>query len=220
MKIFIDTADRTIISKWAKTGILDGVTTNPSHLSKQGGNMREILKDICQMLPGGDISIEVVEKAPDAVYEQALEIAEFAENAVVKIPFAEEYLPVINKLTTQGVALNITLVFTPLQGLLVAKLGVNYISPFMGRWEEIGVDSVNVLQDFVSMIENYEFDTEILAASVRTIMHWQEAMLAGADVATIPPALLESVVKHPLTEKGIKIFDEDWKKLGKTSLFD
>lgn len=220
MKIFIDTADRTIIGKWAKTGILDGVTTNPSHLSKQGGNMREILQDICQMLPEGDISIEVVEKAPDAVYEQALEIAEFAKNAVVKIPFAEEYLPVINKLTTQGVALNITLVFTPLQGLLVAKLGVNYISPFMGRWEEIGVDSVNVLQDFVSMIETYEFDTEILAASVRTIMHWQEAMLAGADVATVPPALLEQVVKHPLTEKGIKIFDEDWKKLGKTSLFD
>lgn len=220
MKIFIDTADRTIISKWAKTGILDGVTTNPSHLSKQGGNMREILQDICQMLPEGDISIEVVEKAPDAVYEQALEIAEFAKNAVVKIPFAEEYLPVINKLTTQGVALNITLVFTPLQGLLVAKLGVNYISPFMGRWEEIGVDSVNVIQDFVSMIETYEFDTEILAASVRTIMHWQEAMLAGADVATVPPALLEQVVKHPLTEKGIKIFDEDWKKLGKTSLFD
>ncbi|MBS1988245.1 fructose-6-phosphate aldolase [Candidatus Dependentiae bacterium] len=220
MKLFIDTADRTVISRWAKTGILDGVTTNPSHLSKQGGNMREVLKDICQMLPDGDISIEVVEKEPQAVYEQALEIAEFAENAVVKIPFAEEYLPIINRLTTQGIPLNITLVFTPLQGLMVAKLGVNYISPFMGRLEEIGVSSTTVIQDFVSMIENYEFDTEILAASIRTLSHWHEAMLAGADVATLPPALFEQAVKHPLTEKGIKIFDEDWKKLGKKSLFD
>jgi len=220
MKLFIDTADRNEISRWAKTGILDGVTTNPSHLSKQGGNMRAVLKDICQMLPDGDISIEVVEKEPQAIYEQALEIAEFAENAVVKIPFAEEYLPIINRLTTEGVALNITLVFTPLQGLMVAKLGVNYISPFMGRLEEIGVNSTNIIQDFVSMIENYEFDTEILAASIRTLMHWQEAMLAGADVATLPPALFEQAVKHPLTEKGIRVFDADWKKLGKTSLFD
>lgn len=220
MKLFIDTADRTLISRWAKTGILDGVTTNPSHLSKQGGDMRAVLKDICEMLPDGDISIEVVEKEPQAVYEQALEITEFAENAVVKIPFAEEYLPIINRLTTQGIPLNITLVFTPLQGLMVAKLGVNYISPFMGRLEEIGVNSSSVIQDFVSMIENYEFDTEILAASIRTLSHWEEAMLAGADVATLPPALFEQAVKHPLTEKGIKIFDEDWKKLGKKSLFD
>lgn len=220
MKLFIDTADRTVISRWAKTGILDGVTTNPSHLSKQGGDMRAVLKDICQMLPDGDISIEVVEKEPQAVYEQALEIAEFAENAVVKIPFAEEYLPIINRLTTQGIPLNITLVFTPLQGLMVAKLGVNYISPFMGRLEEIGLNSTTIIQDFVSMIENYEFDTEILAASIRTLSHWQEAMLAGADVATLPPALFEQAVKHPLTEKGIKIFDEDWKKLGKKSLFE
>lgn len=219
MKIFIDTADRTTISKWEKTGIIDGVTTNPSHLSKQGNNTREVLKDICEMLPEGDISIEVVAKEPQAVYEQALEISEFSENVVVKIPFAEEYLPVIHKLTNQGVALNITLVFTPLQGLMVAKLGVNYISPFMGRWEEIGVNSTAIIQDFVSMIDTYEFDTEILAASVRTLMHWQEAMLAGADVATLPPALLEQAVKHPLTEKGIQIFDEDWKKLGKSTLF-
>lgn len=220
MKLFIDTADRTVISRWAKTGILDGVTTNPSHLSKQGGDMRAVLKDICQMLPDGDISIEVVEKEPQAVYEQALEIAEFAENAVVKIPFAEEYLPIINRLKTEGIPLNITLVFTPLQGLMVAKLGVNYISPFMGRLEEIGLNSTTIIQDFVSMIENYEFDTEILAASIRTLSHWQEAMLAGADVATLPPALFEQAVKHPLTEKGIKIFDEDWKKLGKKSLFE
>lgn len=220
MKIFLDTADRSIISRWSKTGILDGVTTNPTLLSKQGGNTREILKDICQMLPDGDISIEVVEKEPQAVYEQALEISEFADNAVVKIPFAEEYLSIIDRLTDKGIPLNITLVFTPLQGLMAAKLGVDYISPFIGRWEEIGIGGLDILEDFVSMIDDYDFNTEILAASIRSIMNLQEAMRAGVDVATVPPTILEQAVKHPLTEKGIKIFDEDWKKLGKKSLFE
>ncbi len=219
MKIFLDTANRDVIKKWMPTGIIDGITTNPSHLSKEGGDIQSVLKDICNMVPG-DVSIEVVEKTPDAVYKQAHEIAKFASNVVVKIPFAEIYLPVMKKLISENVRINVTLVFTTLQALLVSKLGVTYLSPFVGRWDEIGVPGTSLLNDIVNLKHTYDFKTEILAASLRTIPHWQEAALAGADIATVPPALLEAATKHPLTERGIEMFDNDWKKLSKTSLFE
>ena len=219
MKIFLDSADRKQIEKYLATGLVDGVTTNPSLLATQGANSKEVLLDILRMVPG-DVSIEVVEKSPEAVYAQAHQIAKLGDNAVVKIPFAFEYLPTIAKLVEEEVKLNITLVFNALQGLMVAKLGVSYISPFIGRLDDIGSDGMVLIEDLVSLKQQYEFPSEILAASIRHVMHWERAALLGADVATIPPALIEAACHHPLTESGIKKFDADWQKLGKKSLLE
>jgi len=218
MKIFLDTANRELIKKLLPTGIVDGVTTNPSLLSKEGGDIKKVLADICALV-AGPVSVEVVEKQPDAVLKQARQIAAFAKNVVVKIPFAHEYLPVIKTLVAEGIPLNITLVFTPLQALLVAKLGVQYISPFLGRWDDIGVDSYALLEETMTIKELYDFDSQILAASIRSMAQWQKVAQTGADVATIPPAVLEQVFKHPLTAQGIKQFDEDWQKLGVQNFF-
>ena len=218
MKIFLDTANRSLIQQWLPTGLVDGITTNPTHLSKEDPDSAKVLREICAMVPG-HVSIEVVEKSPDAVYAQALEISKFASNVVVKIPFAAQYLPVISKLAKQGVKINVTLVFTSLQALMVAKLGVTYISPFVGRWDEIGVDGLECLASIIDIKNNYEFESEILAASIRHLVHWQRAAELGADVVTVPPAILEAAMKHPLTERGIEMFDADWKKLGKAKLF-
>lgn len=217
MKIFLDTANRDMIRKWMPTGIIDGVTTNPSLLSKEGTSTKEVLLDICKMVPG-DVSIEVVKKAPQDVYAQAKEIAQLSDNVVVKIPFAFEYLPVIDKLVKEGVKINVTLIFSLLQALLVAKLGVTYISPFIGRWDDIDVNGIELIGKLVHMVGVYGFESEILAASIRHIMHWHEVVLTGADVATVPPKLLDKIMVHPLTQKGIVKFDEDWNKLGKEEL--
>ncbi len=218
MKLFLDTANRDLITRWAKSGVIDGVTTNPSHLAKEGQDTKAVLQEICALLPDGDISIEVVVKDPEAVYKQAKEIAALAENVVVKIPFAEQYLPVIDKLTEEGVRLNITLVFSLIQALLVAKLGVSYISPFIGRLEDIDANGMELIGDMRQVMDNYGYESEILAASLRSVMHLHDAALLGADVATIPPGLLDKVFKHPLTLQGIEKFDADWASLGKKEL--
>ena len=217
MKIFLDTANREMIKKWVATGIIDGVTTNPSLLTKEGVNTKEVLVDICKMV-SGDVSIEVVKKNPADVYKQAKEIAELAPNVVVKIPFAFEYLPVIKKLVQEGVRINVTLIFSLLQALLVAKLDVTYISPFIGRWDDIDINGIELIGKLTHMTERYGFASQILAASIRHLMHWHETVLFGADVATVPPKLLDQIMNHPLTVKGIKKFDDDWNKLGKTEL--
>ena len=217
MKIFLDTADRKEIKKWVTTGIVDGITTNPTHLSKQGIETKKVLLDICQMVPG-NVSIEVVEKEPERVYQQAKEISQLANNVVVKIPFAYEYLSVIDRLVKEDVRINVTLIFSLLQALLVAKLGVTYISPFIGRWDDIDVDGIDLIPELMIMKETYGFTSEILAASIRHLMHWHHATLAGADIATVPPTLLEKLMNHPLTERGIAKFDADWKKLEKKTL--
>lgn len=217
MKLFLDTADRNAIKKWIPCGIIDGVTTNPSLLSKEGHNSKEVLLDICKMVEG-DVSIEVVEKEPQKVYAQAKEIASLAKNVVVKIPFHEEYLPVIAKLVREDVKVNVTLVFSLLQALIVAKLEVDYISPFIGRLDDIDIDGIELVEDIKTMLDNYDYGSELLAASIRTPRHLHDAIIYGADVATIPPALLEQIMKHPLTEQGIAKFDADWKKLGKSNL--
>lgn len=220
MNIFLDTADREMIKKWLPTGLIDGVTTNPSLLAKQGSNSKQVLLDICDMVDG-DVSVEVVEKEPNAVYKQAKEIAALAENVVVKIPFAMEYLPVIDRLSSEDVELNITLVFSTLQALMVAKLDVTYISPFIGRLDDIGATGVELIEDLIEMKDCYEdFDSEILAASIRTVDHWKQVALMGVDVVTLPPAILEKAMKHPLTDKGIIAFDSDWAALGKKSLLE
>lgn len=216
MKIFLDTANRELIKQWLPTGLIDGVTTNPTHLSKEGADIKQVLRDICSMVDGL-VSIEVVEKEPAAVLTQARQIAKFATNVAVKIPFAQQYLPIIKTLVNEGIKINVTLVFTPIQALLVAKLGVELISPFVGRWDEIGVDGIQLLEEVVNIKELYDFSSEILAASIRSVLHWQRVAQTGADVVTLPPAVFEQAMQHPLTERGIAMFDNDWKKLGKTS---
>ncbi|KKQ33457.1 MAG: putative transaldolase [candidate division TM6 bacterium GW2011_GWF2_37_49] len=217
MKIFLDTANREQIKKWVATGLVDGVTTNPTLLSKEDPDSKKVLLDICKMVDG-PVSIEVVEKAPDAVFAQAKEIAKLASNVVVKIPCAVEYFSVIKKLVEEDVKINVTLVFSELQALMVAKLGATFISPFIGRLDDIGVSGIGVVENLVTIKQNYEFDSEILAASIRSVAHLQSVALAGADIATVPTNVLEAACKHPLTEIGIKLFDADWNKLNKTSL--
>lgn len=217
MKLFLDTADRALIKRWMPTGIIDGITTNPTHLSKEGPNTKEVLLDICDMVPG-DVSIEVVEKEPEKVYQQAREIAALAGNVVVKIPFAEQYLPVINRLVQEGVAINVTLIFSLVQALIVAKLNVRYISPFVGRWDDIDINGIELIHELRTVMDNYGFASQILAASLRHLMHVHEAALYGADVATVPPTIFDKLMHHPLTEQGIAKFDADWKSLGKKSL--
>ncbi len=217
MKIFLDTANRDLIKKWSDAGVIDGVTTNPSLLSKEGPNTKEVLTDICKMVDG-DVSIEVVKKDPKDVYDQAIQISKLAKNVVVKIPFAQEYLPVIKKLAQEGVKLNITLIFSLIQATLVAKMGVKYISPFIGRWDDIDIDGMEIVEKIMIAKENYNFKSEVIAASVRHVMHWHQSILLGAEVVTVPPQLLEKVMYHPLTSKGIELFDADWAKLGKEDL--
>jgi transaldolase len=219
MKIFLDTASRDAIKKWLPTGLVDGVTTNPSLLSKEGSSPKDVLIDICSMV-SGPVSIEVVEKAPEAVYKQACEISKFAPNVVVKIPCTVEYLPVIYKLGKEGVKINATLVFSEIQALLMAKLGVSFISPFIGRWDDIGQDGIAIINEIIEVKRQYDFSSEILAASIRTVYHWKAVAGMGVDIVTVPPKVLEQAIKHPLTDNGIALFDSDWQKVGKKNLFE
>lgn len=214
MKIFLDTAHFLSIEKGHETGLIDGVTTNPTHLSKESGDIVMLLKKICKLMEPDDVSIEITENEPAAVYKQAREIAALASNVIVKIPCALEFTPVIKQLVKEGVAINITLLFSVNQGLLMSKLGVKYISPFIGRLDDIDAEGITVIQDLKKVFENYYCSTQILAASLRSTIHVTEVALAGADVATIPVPLFESLLNHPLTDRGRKLFDNDWKKLG------
>jgi transaldolase len=214
MKIFLDTADYAAIKEWSTTGVLDGVTTNPTHLSKEGKNPTERILEICSLLPDGVISVEVVETDPDAVYKQARAIFDLADNIAVKIPCHKDYYAVIKRLVQEKVPLNITLVFSLAQGLMMSKLGVDYISPFVGRLDDSGSDGMELIVQLRCMLNRYQFSTQLLAASIRDVAHFANSVLAGADVATVPVEVLEKVVKHPLTDKGMVQFIEDWKKLG------
>lgn len=214
MKLFLDTAHLKDIATWHETGIIDGVTTNPTHLSKEGGDPKKLIKDICALMKGYDISVEVTETEPNAIYKQAKEIASIADNVVVKIPCHHNFYAVIDKLTKEGIAINVTLVFTLIQGMIMAKLGVRYISPFIGRWNDIDVDGNAILEEMRYMIDDYQYDTEILAASIRTVRDVHDAILRGADVATLPVNVMEKMTTHPLTDKGIELFLADWQKLG------
>lgn len=214
MKLFLDTADIQLIKNWAPSGLIDGVTTNPTHLSKAGGDPIELIKKICEVLPHGDISVEVTQKDPEAVYQQARQIAAIADNVVVKIPCYADYYPVIARLIKDGIAVNITLVFSVSQALCMAKLGVDYISPFVGRLDDIGQDGMGVLADICTMVAQYGFESQVLAASVRTVAIAESALLVGADAITVPGAILHEMATHTLTDAGMKQFAVDWKKLG------
>ena len=214
MHIFLDTADVAAIERWIATGIIDGVTTNPSLLSKAGADPKEQIKKICNLVPKGDISVEVTEKEPEAVYRQAKTIAALGPNIVVKIPCHTDYYPVINRLAHEDVKLNITLVFSLIQGMMMCKLGARYISPFIGRWDDIDVEGVQLLLEMREMINTYDYATKLLAASIRGVRHLHYAIRSGADVTTVPVAVLEKSLSHVLTDQGIKKFDADWQKLG------
>lgn len=214
MKIFLDTANRKSIEKWVKSGLIDGVTTNPSHLSKEGSDPKAVVKDICEMLPQGDISVEITQEEPAEVYKQAREIAALSDNIVVKIPCHPAYFTLINQLVSEGVAINITLLFSVMQGIMMAKLGVRYVSPFIGRLHDIGSDGLQLISDLRQAFDEHGFYTEILAASTRTVHNLQEVALIGADAVTVSVENFEKAMHHPLTDKGMRIFLEDWQKLG------
>ncbi len=217
MKIFLDTADIEDIQKWIQTGVVDGITTNPTLLARQNVDPRQHILKICEIVGGRPVSVEVTEKEPEKVYKQALKITELADNIVVKIPCHKDYYSVIQKLVKQGIKLNITLVFTMLQSLLMCKLGVDYISPFIGRLDDIDQNGSALIEEIRIMMDQYVFlNTQILAASVRHEQHIHNAALAGADVVTVPTKVLQKATEHELTGKGIKLFLDDWQKLNIT----
>jgi transaldolase len=215
MKFFLDTADLTEIRRAADAGLIDGVTTNPSLLAKAAGDEaepRDILLDICRAVPG-PISAEVVAIDADAMLREGRELAKIADNVVVKVPLTEAGLVACRRFRGEDIAVNVTLCFSPVQALLAAKAGASYISPFVGRLDDIAVDGMAVIAQIVEIYHNYDFDTEVLVASVRHPQHVVQAALMGADVATLPPKVLHQLLRHPLTDKGLDAFLADWAKL-------
>lgn len=212
MKLFLDTANVATIQRLVASGLVDGVTTNPSLLSKEGSDPKKVIAEICAMVK--EVSVEVTEKEPEAVYRQAKEIAALAKNIVVKIPCHKEYVEVISRLSREGVKINVTLIFSVLQALMMCKAGAYIISPFVGRLDDIDEEGVELLYTIRHMLNAYRFPTLVLAASLRHVRHVHKAILASSDIATVPAELFDKLFEHPLTEAGIKKFDDDWKKLG------
>ena len=210
MKIFLDTANVKKVKELAHLGIIDGITTNPTHLAHEKEKPTAIIQELARIIPG-DISVEVTEKVPAKVYAQAKEIAKLAKNIVVKIPCHADYYEIIQKLMAEDISINITLVFSLMQALFMCKLGVAYISPFVGRLNDIDADGMNLLHEIRSMIDNYGFSTEIIAASIRTVTDFHEAITAISDIITVPVSVLEKSLDHPLTNTGIEKFLADWK---------
>ena len=213
MKIFLDTASVDEIREAASWGILDGVTTNPSLVSKEKGRtFDDILKEIVT-ITNGPVSAEVVAEASDDMVVQGERLSKVAPNIVVKIPMGVEGLKALRMLSEKEIATNCTLVFNATQALLAAKAGATYVSPFLGRLDDIGQDGMELIGQIVTIFDNYAFDTEVLAASIRHPLHVVNAALHGADVCTIPFKILEAIVKHPLTDAGIAKFTSDWQKV-------
>ncbi len=212
MKIFLDTANMEEIIKYNKMGLLDGITTNPTLLSKETGmNPQEVMKDIAKLIKG-DVSLEVIGLKSDEMIQEGKKLREYGENVVVKCPMTGEGLRACAELTSQGIPVNITLVFSANQALLAAKAGAKYVSPFIGRLDDIGQDGMQLIRDIKLIFSNYSVNTQILVASIRHPVHVLEAAKIGADVVTLPPAVLGKMLKHPLTDSGIEAFLADWKK--------
>jgi len=213
MKFFIDTADIAAIAEIKAMGMCDGVTTNPSLMAKAGRKDTDaLLKEICDLVQG-PVSGEVVATAADAMIEEGERLARISDHIVVKIPTTYEGLKAIAALSGQGIAVNATLVFSPVQALLIAKAGAAYCSPFVGRLDDIGHDGMDLIEQVVEIYANYDLGTEVLVASVRHPLHVAQAAMMGADVATIPPPVIPQLVKHPLTDKGLAAFLADWDRL-------
>jgi transaldolase len=213
MKFFVDTADVADIADLAATGLLDGVTTNPSLIAKSGRNFLEVVKEICGIVPG-PVSAEVVAMDYEGMLREAEIVRKLAPNVCVKLPLTMDGLKACKKLTSEGTMVNVTLCFSATQALLAAKAGATFISPFVGRHDDVGFDGMALIDDIRLIYDNYDFTTEILVASVRHPIHILEAAKIGADVVTAPPAVLRALSKHPLTDRGLEAFAADWAKTG------
>ena len=217
MKFFVDTADVAEIRALAETGLLDGVTTNPSLVAKAGRPFREIVAEICAIVDG-PVSAEVTATDAEGMIAEGRSLAGIADNVTVKLPLTMDGLKACKSLSGEGTMVNVTLCFSANQALLAAKAGATFVSPFIGRLDDIGLDGVELIGEIRAIYDNYDFETEVLAASIRTVNHVKLCALAGADVATIPPAIIRQLVAHPLTDKGLEAFLADWKKTGQTIL--
>ncbi len=213
MKFFIDTANIEEIKKANDLGLLDGVTTNPSLVAKEGRAFRELVKEICDIVDG-PVNAEVVSTEKTGMLEEARDLATIADNIVVKIPLIAEGLKAVKVLSEEGIQTNVTLCFSPIQALMAAKAGASYISPFVGRLDDLSQVGMELVEQIASIYENYGYDTEIIVASVRNPLHVLDAALMGADIATIPYKVMEQLIKHPMTDIGLEKFLADWKKMG------
>lgn len=213
MKFFVDTADVKEIRELNDLGLVDGVTTNPSLIAKSGRDILEVTREICGIVDG-PVSAEVTATDFDGMIKEAAVLSKLADNICIKVPLTLDGLKACKKLSSEGLKTNVTLCFSANQALLAAKAGATYISPFIGRVDDMGINGMELIAEIRTIYDNYDFRTEILAASIRTVNHVKEAALIGADVATVPPATLKALVKHPLTDKGLEAFLADWAKTG------
>jgi transaldolase len=214
MKFFVDTADVAEIKELAATGLVDGVTTNPTLVAKSGRNFKEVVAEICELVPG-PVSAEVAATDLDGMLREGRALAKIAGNVTVKVPLTWDGLKACKALTAEGTMVNVTLCFSANQALLAAKAGATFISPFVGRLDDAGADGIELVREIRTIYDNYpDLGTQILAASLRNVLHVKQAAMIGADVATLPPAVLRALIAHPLTDKGLELFLNDWKKTG------
>src|ERR1051326_1803182 len=214
MKIFLDTASVDLIKKYNDMGLVDGVTTNPTLLSKEKGNPTKIMRQIVDMV-AGPVSLEVVATEYSEMMKEAHRLKKYGQNVVVKIPMTGDGLRAVRELKSEGIETNVTLIFSANQAVLAAKAGASYVSPFIGRLDDAGQDGMGLIRELVQIFANYKFDTNVLVASIRHPLHVIEAGKVGADVVTLPPDLLGKMMMHPLTERGLAAFLSDWEKVKK-----
>ena len=212
MKIFLDTANLESIRKFNDMGLLDGITTNPSLMSKEGGNPKDGMAEITKIIKG-DVSLEVLSTEYSGMLDEGRNLRNYGENVVVKVPMTPDGLKACKALTAEGIPVNVTLIFSSNQAVLAAKAGAKYVSPFIGRLDDIGQDGMQLIKEIKTIFSNYNFGTQILVASIRHPLHVVDAAKIGADVVTLPPAVLDKMLKHPLTDIGLKNFLADWEKL-------
>ena len=217
MKLFLDTADINEITDLNKTGMVDGITTNPSLIAKSGRNIIQTIEEICGIV-SGPVSAEVTAKDYDGMMREGARLAEIASNVTVKLPLTEDGLRACASLSEDNIMVNVTLCFSAAQALIAAKAGASFISPFVGRLDDIGADGMNLISEIAEIYANYDYSTEILVASVRGVQHVVDAALIGADVATIPPKIMSQMYMHPLTDKGLANFLSDWESTGQSIL--
>jgi transaldolase len=214
MKFFVDTADVAEIKELAATGLVDGVTTNPSLVAKAKRDFKAVIVEICELVPG-PVSAEVAATDLDGMLREGRTLAKIAKNVTVKVPLTWTGLKACKALTAEGTMVNVTLCFSANQALLAAKAGATFVSPFVGRLDDSGADGMELVREIRTIYDNYaDLNTQILAASIRNVLHVKQAAMIGADVATVPPAVLRALVAHPLTDKGLELFLSDWKKTG------
>lgn len=212
MKLFIDTANVDEIKEIAKWGVVDGVTTNPSLIAKEKRDFKEVVTEITGIVDG-PISAEVVSLKHEEMVEEAKELAKIHKNIIIKVPMTEEGLIAVKELHAMGIKTNVTLVFTSTQALLAAKAGASYVSPFLGRLDDISTDGLNLIEEIMDIFDNYDYDTEVIAASVRHPMHVVECARLGCDIATVPYKVFKQMLHHPLTDSGIERFLKDWESV-------